>query len=92
MAAGFFTGNTERNPQLGIAQGRWQTPSNGLGPAHTVSLADAREKAQECRKLRLEGQDPIEVRRAERSAAQLDAARAITFKSCAEFLHHLAQG
>src|SRR4051794_38972912 len=56
----------------------------GLGPAHTVSLADAREKARECRKLRLERQDPIEVRRAERSAAQLDAARAITFKRCAE--------
>src|SRR5829696_6288706 len=56
----------------------------GLGPVHTVSLADAREKALECRKLRLAGRDPIAERKAMRSAAQLDAARAISFKECAE--------
>jgi Arm domain-containing DNA-binding protein len=31
----------------------------GLGPTHTVNLAEAREKARGCRKLRLEGIDPI---------------------------------
>jgi integrase len=56
----------------------------GLGPLHTVNLAEAREKALDCRKARLEGRDPIEARRAKRMAAQIDAAKAITFKECAE--------
>src|ERR1019366_7653191 len=38
----------------------------GLGPVHTITLAEARQKATECRKLRLEGIDPIEARRATR--------------------------
>src|SRR5204862_4390908 len=56
----------------------------GLGPVHTVTLAEAREKALACRKLRLEGIDPIEERRARRAPAQLDAAKAMTFRQCAE--------
>ena len=35
----------------------------GLGPTHTASLAEARQKALECRKARLDGLDPIEARR-----------------------------
>jgi Arm DNA-binding domain len=31
----------------------------GLGPTHTVSLAEARQKALEYRKTRLDGLDPI---------------------------------
>jgi integrase len=56
----------------------------GLGPLHTVRLAEAREKALDCRKARLEGRDPIEARRTERMAARTDAAKAMTFKECAE--------
>jgi integrase len=56
----------------------------GLGPVHTVSLAEARDKARECRRLRLVGKDPIEERKLVRAAAQLDAAKAICFKECAE--------
>ena len=56
----------------------------GLGPTHTVSLAEARQKALECRKLRLDGCDPIEIRKAGRAQARLDAAKAMTFKECAE--------
>jgi len=56
----------------------------GLGPTHTVSLAEARQKALECRKARLDGRDPIEARRAERMHAKLDAAKAMTFVACAE--------
>jgi integrase len=56
----------------------------GLGPLHTIRLADAREKARECRRLRLEGQDPIEIRRAKRLEEGLDAAKAMTFRQCAE--------
>jgi hypothetical protein len=47
----------------------------GLGPTHTVSLAEARQKALECRKARLDGHDPIEARKAGRMAAKLDAAK-----------------
>jgi integrase len=56
----------------------------GLGPTHTVSLAEARQKALDCRKARLDGRDPIEARRAERMHAKLDAAKAMTFVACAE--------
>jgi integrase len=60
----------------------------GLGPTHTITLAEARQKALECRKARLDGADPIEARRAKRMAAKLDAAKAMTFKACAE--HYIA--
>jgi integrase len=56
----------------------------GLGPLHTIGLAEAREKARECRRWRLEGQDPIEIRRAKRMEDTLDAAKAMTFRQCAE--------
>jgi integrase len=58
--------------------------SMGLGSLHTLTLAEARSKATECRKLCLDGIDPIESRRRVRSAAQLDAAKAMTFDACAE--------
>jgi integrase len=38
----------------------------GLGPLHTISLAEARAKALELRKVKLEGKDPLRERRAER--------------------------
>jgi integrase len=56
----------------------------GLGPTHTISLAEARDKARECRKLRLDAKDPIEVRKAARAAAKLEAAKTMTFRECAE--------
>lgn len=58
--------------------------SMGLGSLHTLTLAEARSKATECRKLCLDGIDPIEARQRVRSAAQLDAAKAMTFDACAE--------
>jgi integrase len=54
----------------------------GLGPLHTISLSEARDLATECRKLRLQGIDPIEKRDAERSQRQLDAAKLMTFDQC----------
>jgi integrase len=56
----------------------------GLGSAHTFSLAEARERARECRKLTADGIDPIETRKAKRQEAALEAAKAITFRGCAE--------
>src|SRR5688500_15295807 len=56
----------------------------GLGPADIVGLAEARETARDCRRMLLDGTDPIEARRRARSAEQAAAATAITFKECAE--------
>jgi Phage integrase central domain/Arm DNA-binding domain len=56
----------------------------GLGPLHTVSLAEARDKALACRKLRLDGRDPIDERRATRLRAVLEAAKTMTFQQCAQ--------
>ena len=55
----------------------------GLGPTHTVSLAEARDKARECRKQRLDGMDPIEARRGRQLAVRLEAAKGMTFAECA---------
>jgi integrase len=56
----------------------------GLGATHTVSLAEARENARECRRLLLGGIDPIEARKAARAQARFEAQNAMTFKACAE--------
>lgn len=53
----------------------------GLGPLTEVKLADARQKAAECRQQRLEGIDPIEARE---SARRLAEATAITFRRAFE--------
>jgi integrase len=59
---------------------RWM----GLGPLSLYSLADARARALDARRKRHEGIDPIEARRAERTRQRLNAAKALTFKQCAE--------
>jgi integrase len=59
---------------------RWM----GLGPFPLYGLQEARAKALEARRKRHEGIDPIEARRAERVRRRLEAAKAITFRRCAE--------
>lgn len=59
--------------------------SMGLGSLNTITLAEARVRAIECRKLCLDGIDPIERRAQVRVGQRLEAARAITFEVCAEF-------
>jgi integrase len=59
---------------------RWM----GLGPLLLYGLADARTRALDARRKRHDGIDPIEARRAERMRQRLEAAKAITFKQCAE--------
>jgi integrase len=56
----------------------------GLGPLALYGLSEARALAQDARRLRHQGIDPIESRRATRVQAQLDAARAMTFQQCAD--------
>ena len=55
----------------------------GLGPIHTVSLAEARERARRARLQLLDGIDPIDARRAERKERALAAAKALTFEEAA---------
>jgi integrase len=56
----------------------------GLGPVRDVTLAQARDAAAEARALIRERKDPIEHRQQERTAARVEASRAITFKAYAE--------
>lgn len=55
----------------------------GLGPLHVVSLAEARQKAAEARRLRHEGVDPIELRKAQRAAQRVTEGQGLTFDDCA---------
>lgn len=55
----------------------------GLGNARLITLARAREKALEARRLLAEGIDPITARDGERTQARLDAAKSVTFADCA---------
>jgi integrase len=56
----------------------------GLGPLHTLGLAEARAKARELRKQVLYGEDPIAARNTRRQAATVEAATGMTFQACAE--------
>ena len=52
----------------------------GLGPFHTIGLAQARKRAAEARQLLIGGKDPIDAKRASRAAQ----AAAMTFAQAAE--------
>src|SRR5262245_21381570 len=51
----------------------------GLGPLHSVSLAEARNRAREARQVILDGRDPIDARRADRAATKAEQLRTVTF-------------
>ncbi|MEO6824611.1 MAG: integrase arm-type DNA-binding domain-containing protein [Nitrosospira sp.] len=55
----------------------------GLGSCHTVSLAEARGAAVECRKLVLRKIDPIASRDADHAQQRLEAAKSVSFSECA---------
>jgi integrase len=54
---------------------RW----HGLGPVHTFSLKEARERARAARQLLHDGIDPVEQKRAIRAQQVAEAARSVTF-------------
>ena len=56
----------------------------GLGPTHTVSLAEARKKALDARKLLIDGINPLSAKKQNQIAAALAAAKTMTFDQCAE--------
>lgn len=55
----------------------------GLGSVNTWTLAEARERAREQRKLLDLGRDPIDLRNAEEMAAALTKAQTVSFEACA---------
>jgi integrase len=55
----------------------------GLGSATTITLAEARNRRDDARRLRDQGIDPIEQRRREKAKAHLAAATAMTFREAA---------
>ena len=56
----------------------------GLGDINTFSLKEARERARAQRQLLADKVDPLAERNKARGAAQLDAARSVTFRDAAE--------
>jgi integrase len=56
----------------------------GLGPYPLLGLAEARQKAMEMRRLKLDGKDPLEARKAERQAQRVAEAKGRTFREIAE--------
>ena len=65
----------------------------GLGPTHTVSLAEARHRALDARKLLLDDINPLAAKKQNRIAAALANAKMMTFDQCAEayILAHKAE-
>lgn len=55
----------------------------GLGPLHTISLAEAREKALAQRKMLLDGVDPLAAKHASEVQRKLAEASVITFDTAA---------
>lgn len=57
----------------------------GLGGELALKLADAREKAAEARRMvKVDGVNPLEIRREKRNAARAAVAKTMTFRQCAE--------
>ena len=55
----------------------------GLGQFPTVTLADARSRANDARRLLFDDIDPIDHRRQRRTQAKLEVAKRVTFVECA---------
>jgi integrase len=65
----------------------FQRHEMGLGPLHTIGLAEARDRARELRQQVKIGIDPLDARREakrERLAKKAEQAKVITFRQCAE--------
>ena len=56
----------------------------GLGPTHTVSLAEARQKALAARKLLIVGINPLAAKKQDQAATALANAKMMTFDQCAK--------
>jgi len=75
------TGKIVHDPRTKKTKGRAR--EMGLGAFITVSLAEARERALECRKLRERDIDPIDAREEARRHGAIERAKSIKFKDAA---------
>ena len=75
------TGAVVRDPTTNKVRGRGR--EMGLGSCITVSLAEARDRALECRKLRERDIDPIDAREAAKRQAALERAKSLKFREAA---------
>jgi integrase len=75
------TGAVVRDPMTKKVRGRGR--EMGLGSCITVSLAEARDRALECRKLRERDVDPIDAREAAKRQAALERAKSLKFREAA---------
>ena len=55
----------------------------GLGGVNSVTLAEARNKAADCRKLIASGIDPLTAKKVDTQKKKLDDARSMSFEQCA---------
>jgi integrase len=55
----------------------------GLGPYPEITLAEARERAAEARRMKAHRQDPLELKRASKDAERVAVAKSMTFRQCA---------
>jgi integrase len=76
----FATTEAERAANSELGRERWM----GLGSFPDVSLAEARAKAADARRLRKQGHDPIASRDAQKATAAASTAKTITFEKAAE--------
>ncbi len=74
-------GKVVRDPVTDKIKGRAR--EMGLGSLITVSLAEARDRALECRKLREREIDPIEAREIARQQTALERAKSLKFRDAA---------
>jgi integrase len=56
----------------------------GFGSCTLITLSEARDMAHEARRLLAKGIDPLAERKAKKAQRKLDAAKAMTFQTCAE--------
>jgi integrase len=56
----------------------------GLGPVHTIGLAEARDAAADARKLLLVGEDPLAHKRTRLAAQRVAAVPTVTFRQAAQ--------
>jgi integrase len=61
-----------------------KTTDYGIGPLHTFGLAEARERARQCRQQLCDGIDPLVAKRERVASARVAEAKAVTFRECAE--------
>jgi len=52
----------------------------GLGSSRDVSLKDARDKAKAARRMLIDGDDPIDARKAKKQASRAESAKRVMFK------------